>query len=99
MRAALIALLLTVPGAATADLAKQKSCAHQAMIVDAIKEARLAYVAERNVEAHVLDGTPAWPESYNPAIPLITPWVYEMRRRDVRKTDLARLWLSNCMAQ
>lgn len=99
MRGLIVAALMALPGAGFADLAQQKSCSHQAMIVDAIKAARLAFVAERNVEAHVLKTSPPWPEAYNAAIPLMTPWVYEMRRRDVRQTDLARLWMTKCMGQ
>jgi hypothetical protein len=40
-----------------------------------------------------------WPESFNTAIPLVTPWVYEMKMRDVKKNDLSAAWKEMCLAQ
>lgn len=77
---------------------KETSCGHQAEVVAAIQQARLDRVKERKVAEHVLENA-VWPESYNTAVPLLTPWVYEMKMRDVRKLDLAAAWTELCLQQ
>lgn len=83
-------------GAQTAQ--KIADCGHQAEVVKAIQQARLDRVAERQVQAHVLENA-TWPENFNTAIPLLTPWVYEMRMRDLRTQDLAEAWTELCLQQ
>ena len=77
---------------------KAESCGYQADVANAIKEARLDRVKERNVEAHILAQDNGWPENFNAAIPLMTPWVYEMKRRDLKK-DIGAAWLELCLGQ
>lgn len=77
---------------------KKTSCGYQAEVVAAIQQARLDRVRERKVQAHVLEKA-TWPENYNTAIPLLTPWVYEMKMRDVRDNDLAAAWTELCLQQ
>ncbi|MDF3413147.1 hypothetical protein HKX54_01655 [Sulfitobacter sp. M57] len=80
------------------DAAKVESCGHQASVVAAIQQARLDRVKERKVQAHVLENA-TWPENFNTAIPLLTPWVYEMKMRDIRKKNLAEAWTELCLQQ
>lgn len=96
MKWALIALM-AVPGVSLAGTAKD--CGYQADVVEAIRQARIARVKERKVVAHIASTNPTWPERYNAAIPLMTPWVYEMKMRDVREKDLAAAWKELCVQQ
>ena len=84
-------------GAASAA-SKAESCGYQAQVAGAIQQARLDRVRERKVEAHV-KAAATWPENYNTAIPLMVPWVYQMKMRDVRKQDLAAAWKELCLQQ
>ncbi|TMV08043.1 hypothetical protein FGK63_11395 [Ruegeria sediminis] len=96
-RLALAATLLASPLAAAET--KQQSCQYQADVVAAIQQARLDRVKERQVPQAIADTNPSWPENYNAAIPLITPWVYEQKMRDVREKDLGAAWLELCLKQ
>ncbi|MEX0319295.1 MAG: hypothetical protein AB3N21_15150 [Ruegeria sp.] len=96
-----LALAATVLMAAPVHAAetKEQSCQYQADVVAAIQQARLDRVKERDVPAAIAKTGPDWPENYNAAIPLITPWVYEQKMRDVRKKDLSAAWLELCLQQ
>ena len=96
--AALAAMSMAVSGPALADSIKEDSCMHQAAVVAAVQQARLDRVEEREVPAAV-KAKATWPESFNTAIPLVTPWVYEMKMRDVKKNDLSVAWKEMCLAQ
>lgn len=91
----LAALLLAAPAQA-AD-SKEESCGYQAQVVAAIQKARLDRVKERDVAKVIAASDPTWPENYNNAIPLITPWVYEKKMSVVRKNDLAAAWKEVCL--
>ncbi|KIC47433.1 hypothetical protein RA28_07375 [Ruegeria sp. ANG-S4] len=97
LRIAIVAALLATPVAAQDT--KEQSCQYQADVVAAIQQARLDRVKERDVVQAVADSGPTWPENYNAAIPLITPWVYEQKMRDVRNKDLGAAWLELCLQQ
>ncbi|MCE8518274.1 hypothetical protein KBY31_16245 [Ruegeria pomeroyi] len=96
-RYALVALLAASPLAAAET--KQESCQYQADVVAAIQQARLDRVKERDVPAAVAATNPTWPANYNAAIPLIAPWVYQQKMRDVRDQDLSAAWLELCLKQ
>ena len=95
------ALILVAAAFATPVFAQDKAetCAYQAQVVQAIQQARLDRVAEREVQAHIIAQSPSWPENYNNAIPLITPWVYEQRRSVIRNEDLGAAWSELCLQQ
>ncbi|WP_299885169.1 hypothetical protein [uncultured Ruegeria sp.] len=97
LRIAIAAAVLATPLAAAET--KEQSCQYQADVVAAVQQARLDRVKERDVPKAVSDTEPTWPESYNAAVPLITPWVYEQKMRDVRKKDLGAAWLELCLQQ
>ncbi|MEO1107901.1 MAG: hypothetical protein AAFX90_08275 [Pseudomonadota bacterium] len=97
LRIAIAAAVLATPLAAAET--KEQSCQYQADVVAAIQQARLDRVKERDVPQAVADSSPTWPENYNAAVPLITPWVYEQKMRDVRKKDLGAAWLELCLQQ
>ena len=97
IRTALALLLLsTTPVLAQS---KAESCGYQADVVAAIQKARQDRVAERDVPDAIAATNPTWPENYNAAIPLITPWVYEKKMRIIRKEDLAAAWKELCLQQ
>ncbi|MGC1495894.1 MAG: hypothetical protein WA790_08795 [Sulfitobacter sp.] len=95
---ALAGALLIPSGPSLAASKKATDCGHQAAVVGAVQKARIDRVKERQVPEHVA-ALATWPESYNTAIPLVTPWVYEMKMRDVKKQDLAAAWNELCLAQ
>ncbi|WP_298846307.1 hypothetical protein [uncultured Ruegeria sp.] len=97
LRIAFVAAFLATPLAAQET--KEESCKYQADVVAAVQKARLDRVKERDVVQAVADSGPTWPENYNAAVPLITPWVYEQKMRDVRKKDLGAAWLELCLQQ
>lgn len=96
-RTALIACLLATPVLAAET--KAESCGYQAEVVAAIQKARLDRVAERDVPGAIAATNPTWPKNYNNAIPLIAPWVYEKKRRVIRKEDLSAAWKELCLQQ
>ena len=73
------------------------NCAYQADVVQAVRQARLNRVKERSVADHVAASAPAWPEKYNAVVPLVTPWVYEMKMREVKANDLGAAWKEMCL--
>jgi len=96
--AALAAMSMAVSGPALAASKKETSCTYQAAVVAAVQQARLDRVQERLVPATV-QANATWPKDFNTAIPLVTPWVYQMKMRDVKKNDLAAAWKEMCLAQ
>jgi type II secretory pathway pseudopilin PulG len=92
------AVVAALGGPAMAASKKETDCAHQAAVVAAVQQARIDRVGERKVPAHVAANA-TWPDRYNTAIPLVTPWVYEMKMRDVRAQDLSSAWQEMCLAQ
>jgi len=97
IRTAFAICLLATP--VLAEDSKEVSCGYQSDVVAAIQEARLAKVRERDVPQFVAETSPTWPENYNAAIPLITPWVYEKKMRVIRREDLSAAWLELCLQQ
>mmetsp|Transcript_22607 Transcript_22607/g.36970 ORF Transcript_22607/g.36970 Transcript_22607/m.36970 type:complete len:101 (-) Transcript_22607:6338-6640(-) len=93
----LVAAMLASPALAIENL--EEKCGYQAQVVAAIQQARLDRVAERDVPEHLLAASPEWPENYNATIPLITPWVYEQKRRIIRNEDLSAVWNELCLQQ
>lgn len=76
----------------------QVDCTYQANVVEAVRQARIARVKERQVPQHVQATAPTWPEKYNAVVPLVAPWVYEMKMRDVKANDLGAAWKEMCLA-
>ncbi|ABG31410.1 hypothetical protein CEP88_18735 [Roseobacter denitrificans] len=99
LRLSLAVLLACIAVPVLADAEKAESCGFQAQVVSAIQQARLDNVKERNVEKTILASDPAWPANYSNAIPLITPWVYELPMKQVRDNDLSEIWNQNCLGQ
>lgn len=85
-------------GPAMAASKKETDCGHQAAVVAAVQKARIDRVGERKVPAHVAANA-TWPDRYNTAITLVTPWVYEMKMREVKAKDLSAAWKEMCLAQ
>ncbi len=97
--ALLVAGLLALPVDAVAQNDKAQSCEYQSQVVAAIQAARLDRVRERDVAQAIADSDPDWPESYNNAIPLIAPWIYEQPMKIIRNEDLPAAWLEQCLQQ
>jgi len=99
MRVLSIALITLSASPVLAATAKQTDCRYQSDVVAAVQAARVARVGERKVPAHVAGTNPAWPEKYNAVIPLVTPWVYQMKMAEVKEADLSAAWNELCNAQ
>lgn len=84
---------------AASQSAAQADCAYQAAVVGAVRQARLDRVKERQVPDKIAETAPGWPAKYNAVVPLVTPWVYEMKMRDVKSNDLAAAWNEMCLAR
>ncbi|MCI5095330.1 MAG: hypothetical protein MRY77_03355 [Rhodobacteraceae bacterium] len=97
LRLALFAAVLASPVFA-AD-SKDVSCGYQADVVAAVQQARKDRVKEADVAEAIAATDPAWPENYNAAIPLVTPWVYEQKMKVIRKEDLGAAWKELCLQQ
>ena len=93
----IIVLVSLLAAPAFAEENKEESCGYQADVVAAIQKARLARVKESNVEKVILADNPSWPETYNAAIPELTSWIYQQKRRDLRKVDLAADLRTQCI--
>jgi hypothetical protein len=96
---AMMAGLLISAAPVLAQTAKETDCGYQADVVNAVRQARLSRVKERKVAAHVQETAPSWPEKYSAIVPLVTPWVYEMKMRDVKANDLGAAWKEMCMGR
>ena len=84
--------------AAAQEITREEYCGQTANVVAAIQQARLDRVKERDVRDTILASDPAWPDQYDNAIVQLTPWVYEQKMRDVRKTNLGDVWSEVCSA-
>ena len=87
---------LTLAGPLAAQTAKETDCGYQASVVSAVQAARLERIKERKVADHV---TGDWPDRYNAVVPLVTPWVYQMKMGDVKTADLGGAWKELCLQQ
>ena len=96
-RYALAFALVAVASPVLAADSKTASCDYQAQIVAAIQQARLDKVKERDVAKHLAASEQTWPSNYNAAIPIMTPWVYDQKMRDVRNKDLGAAWKELCV--
>lgn len=89
-------LTLAAP-AARAEDSKEVSCSYQGQVAAAVQKARLDRVPESDVEATILASNPTWPQNYSAAIPQLTGWVYQQKRRDLRKVDLGAFFEAQCL--
>lgn len=96
--AALIAVIVTMGLPVQAASKKETDCGYQADVVGAVQKARIARVRERKV-VDAVEAVATWPENYNSAIPLVVPWIYEMKMKDVKAKDLSVVWKEMCLAQ
>ncbi|UWR23538.1 hypothetical protein [Sulfitobacter sp. S190] len=99
IRSLMFCAMLLPAASVSATTAKETDCGYQAQVVSAVQTARIEKVKERKVPEHLAAADPAWPEKYNAVIPLVAPWVYEMKMRDLRQADLGAAWNEMCLAQ
>ncbi|WP_299557701.1 hypothetical protein [uncultured Sulfitobacter sp.] len=98
MKRVLCAMVL-IGAAAPVLAANPEDCGYQSEVVKTVQEARLARVKEREVLAYVAKTAPTWPEAYNNVVPLVAPWIYEMKMGEIRKADLGAAWNEMCLKQ
>jgi hypothetical protein len=95
IRLAIVACLLATP--LLAAQSKEESCGYQAQVISAIQKARLDRVKKEDVAATIAASGPSWPDNYNAAIPQLTEFVYDQKRRDLKKTDLGANLRQQCL--
>lgn len=95
IRYALVACLAAAPALA-AD-SKETSCGYEAQVMAAVQNARMDRVKQEDVAAHVAESA-SWPDNYNAAIPQLAEFVYQQKRRDLKKQDLGEMWEQQCLA-
>ena len=91
-----LAAVLLAPPAYAADN-KEDSCKYQGQVMAAVQAARLDRVKQADVEQHILDSEPDWPEQYSKAIPQLTTHIYAMKRRDLKATEFGPLLEQQCL--
>lgn len=94
-----VAAMLSAPARAETDTDKRQDCQYQADVAAAVQRARLDGVREARVAETIAAGNPAWPERYSRAIPILAGEIYKLKKRDLRKVDLGRQWMTACMAE
>ena len=87
------------PTLAVAEISKADDCGYQADVVAAIQVARLNRVKEANLADAIAQTNPAWPDQYNNAIPILGGSIYQIKRRDLKKTDLGVQWKEACLSR
>jgi len=95
IRLTLAAALLATPALA-ADR-KEDACRHEAQVMGAVQQARMDRVSKDRVAEHIAATGPDWPEKYNAAIPQMVEYVFQLKRSDLKATDLGALWESQCL--
>ena len=96
-RSVLSFALLALPGTAFAQQSKEAACGLQGEIVASIQQARLDRVSKDNVVATVLADNPEWPASVENAMPPLVAWIYDQRRRDLKKVNLSDTVKTQCL--
>ncbi|MEP2031537.1 MAG: hypothetical protein ABJI96_22810 [Paracoccaceae bacterium] len=91
-----VSLALAATGS-SAQSEKELDCGYQADVVDAVKNARMEGVSERKLQKTIEASDPPWPARYSKAIPVLAPYVYAIKKRDLREIDLRSEWLGTCM--
>jgi hypothetical protein len=82
---------------ASAQTEKELDCGYQADVAGAVQKARLDGVSERKVRKVIEESKPAWPERYSNAIPVFAGQIYQIKKADLRKTDLRAEWYGTCI--
>ena len=84
-------------GSVFAAQTKEEVCALQGDIVTAIQEARLDRVPQDKVVGKVMATHPEWPQNVEGAMPGPVNWIYEQKRRDLKKADLGATTQQQCL--
>ena len=96
IRHTLVFALAIAAAPALAEDDKMTSCTYQGQVVAAIQTARMDRVKQENVQATVTSNA-TWPEKYNAAIPRMTEFVYQQKRRDLRRVNLGDQFRQQCI--
>jgi|GEM_PF-218010 len=94
--AAIFTLFAVAP--VSAQDSKEDSCKYQGQVMSAVQGARLERVKIEDVEKHILDSEPVWPETYSKAIPQLSAHVYALKRRDLKNVDLGAAFEEQCLS-
>lgn len=82
---------------ALAQSEKESSCRIQGELMGLIQQARLDGVRQANLTETVAAARPDFSEKLLQTVPNLGSFVYDQRRRDLRKLDLAALTEQQCL--
>lgn len=98
IRLTLAAALLATPAlAADEAVKKEEACRYEGQVMSAVQKARLDRVKQDDVAAHIAATNPSWPENYSKAIPQMAGYLFQLKRRDVKKNDFGAIWEQQCL--
>lgn len=86
--------MFATPGMA-AD--KETVCRTQGELMGVIQQARLDNVREANLTAAVAEARPDFSQKVLATVPNVGGFVYDMRKRDLRKVNLADVTRQQCL--
>ncbi len=93
----LAGLGLAAPAMSATEAEKQADCAFQAELMGAVQAARLDRVRKNKVAEKLIAQNPDWPAGVSNALPAATEYVYSIKRRDLKKVDLAAQTKATCL--
>lgn len=97
LRSVLLSICLVLPAAGVLAQSKEETCGLQAEVVSAIQKARLDKMRKGTVVETLMKANPDWPEAMAGAMPGLVDFVYDLRMRDLRKTDLGASSRQQCV--
>lgn len=77
--------------------ARDKACSFQAEVVGAVQTARLDRVRKDQVVDTIVAANPSWPAQASTAAAPVVDYVYSIKRRDLKKVDLAKDTFTQCI--
>ncbi|THH35690.1 hypothetical protein E4Z66_11405 [Aliishimia ponticola] len=86
--ATVLSVGLAAPVWAASDAEKEAQCALQAQLMGKVQQARLDRVRKNKAVETLVSENPQWPEGISSALPAVVEYVYSLKMRDLRNTDL-----------
>ncbi len=79
-------------------VSKKKDCSYQAAVAKTVQNARMAGIPMDQVQDYIVKAKPSWPDQYNNAIPIFAAQIYQLKKKDLKNTDLGKEWMNTCMS-
>ena len=76
---------------------RDKACTFQAEVIGAVQTARLDRVRKDKAVETIVAANPTWPAGASTAAAPVVDYVYSIKRRDLKKVDLAQDTFTQCV--